>query len=439
MALPQLGAWVLEELPKLNLAILRDVLAPRALTEALDEMVLPELPLPERLSAAEAQQLVVNLGFVGASVARHYQERTPGGKETPERAFEGLEAGAERIPFQRYFAGLADRTGTGHDHRDSYASLVRWNVGTVEVRLGERTVAVLPGVFDDGRTRTYTGTSGEENFFALVKKGEAVERAVNDLLEPLTGPETRWDCPETASRVRTATVLVDALRQLFLEFAALPPEHSMPPEHFMDVFRQFAVHWTPGDIPPSGALDIEGLKRDFLLGIAIPDYDKHVRRLFPGLLTEERQALENLMARPTLPRRMAADLGIDLDRLPAAGLGELRGLIGHHHPVLNDWYDLLTAHARAAGSHLMLSKKFLFKPQRKRDAEGLGDRPLVSNRSGTTGMTETYLERLTRARRQHVLAELRPALDPEVREGAPISAVRSGLMEIAPVEVRLVS
>ena len=54
-----------------------------------------------------------------------------------------------------------------------------------------------------------------------------------------------------------------------------------------------------------------------------------------------------------------------------------------------DWYRLLTAHARAAGAHLMLSKKFLFKPQQQRDDAGLGDRPLVSNRAGTTGMNET--------------------------------------------------
>ena len=57
------------------------------------------------------------------------------------------------------------------------------------------------------------------------------------------------------------------------------------------------------------------------------------------------------------------------------------------------------AHARAAGAHLMLSKKFLFKPQTQRDLAGRGDQRLVSNRSGTTGMTETFLERLTRARR----------------------------------------
>ncbi|MFI5494903.1 hypothetical protein [Actinoplanes sp. NPDC051859] len=437
MALPQLGAWVLDELPRLNQGILRDEVAPSVLVDALHEVVLPHLPLPDRLSVPEAQQLVVNLGFVGASVGRHYQERTPGGKDTPERAFEGLEAGTGQIPFQRYFAALADHTGTGHDHRDSYASLVRWNVGTVEVRLGEQTVVSMPGVFSDGRTRTYTGTSGEEHFFALVKKGEAVEKAVNDLLEPLADPETCWACPEPMARVRTAITLLGTLRQLFLDFAALPPEHSMPPEHFMDVFRQFAVHWTPGDIPPSGALDIEGLKRDFLLGIAIPDYASHVRKLFPGLLTEERAILEELMVQPTLPQRVATSLGVDLEKLPDADPADLRRLVAAH-PVLILWYDILTAHAKAAGSHLMLSKKFLFKPQRQRDAEGIGDHALVSNRSGTTGMTETYLERLTRARRDHVLAPLHRAVA-EVGEGTPLHAVRSDMREIPPVGVLLVT
>ena len=37
---------------------------------------------------------------------------------------------------------------------------------------------------------------------------------------------------------------------------------------------------------------------------------------------------------------------------------------------------------------------------------GMPDAPLVSNRTGTTGMDETLLERLTRARRDHVLAGL---------------------------------
>ena len=55
----------------------------------------------------------------------------------------------------------------------------------------------------------------------------------------------------------------------------------------------------------------------------------------------------------------------------------------------------------------MLSKRFLFNPQRRRDEEGIGDRQLVSNRRGTTGMDESILDRLTRMRRDHLLTALR--------------------------------
>jgi hypothetical protein len=91
-----------------------------------------------------------------------------------------------------------------------------------------------------------------------------------------------------------------------------------------------------------------------------------------------------------------------------------------------DWYRLLSAHARASGAHLMLSKKYLFKPQRRRDHSGQGDQHLVSNRAGTTGMNETFLERITRARREHPLAPLRNAVfTPESSENEQARGVRS--------------
>jgi hypothetical protein len=73
----------------------------------------------------------------------------------------------------------------------------------------------------------------------------------------------------------------------------------------------------------------------------------------------------------------------------------------------------------------MLSKKFLFKPQRRRDEAGQGDRPLVSNRRGTTGMNELFLEKLTRARQEHLLAPLRGALSGETGEKVPGAEVPS--------------
>jgi hypothetical protein len=436
--LRRVGTWILDELPALNRAILSGQEPPDRLTAVLREAVLPALPAPERLDPAEAQRQVVHLGLIGASVARHFQERTPDGKAQPERAFDGLVAGIGAVPFRAYFAALADRTGTGHCHRETYASLVRWNVGTVEVRLDDRPLATLPGVFDDGRVRSYTGTGGEERFFVLVKRSEAVELAVNDLLEPFTEDGARLDSPDAVTRVRLATALLVALRRLFVEFAAQPPERSMPAAHFMDVFRQFAVHWSPGDIPPSGALDPEALKRDFLLGIGIEDYDRHVRRLFPALLDHERAVLERLMAQPTLPGRLLGAVSLDPGRLAGADPDDLRRLLGEH-PALLDWYRLLTAHARASGAHLMLSKKFLFKPQRQRDLTGIGDQPLVSNRAGTTGMTETFLERLTRARREHALAPLRRVLPSESADNGAQDAVPSHTGTAASVAAALVA
>jgi hypothetical protein len=421
------GQWVDNELPRLNRAILAGDVPPGMLADRARDVLLPHVPAVDGLSAADAQRMVVRLGFVGASIARHYQEWNPGGKETPERAFDGLEVDGR--PFREYFAALAGRTGHGHYGRDSYASLVRWNVGTVEVRRGGQLMSVLPGVFDDGRIRSYTGTPGEERFFLLIKKSEAIELAVNDLLVPLSDGAAGLLCDEVLERVRLATELIGAMRRLFLDFAALPPGESMPDEQFLDVFRQFAVHWTRDDIPPSGALDPESLKRDFLLGIGLSGYDQNVRRLFPALLNEERDALERLMTRPTLPDRLLTELGIGPDELRDA-----TGAVLGRHPGLIEWYRLLTAHARAAGAHLMLSKKFLFKPQRRRDLAGQGDRPLVSNRRGTTGMNETFLERLTRARQEHTLAPLRSALSAETAEKAAEPEVPSA----ASVSVALV-
>jgi len=409
---------------------------PAILKGPLRDTVLPALPPPAALTAGPARRLLVLLSLVGASVARHHQDHDPHGKANPEHAFDGLCAGPQALPYRTYFAAVADRTGTGHCGRDSYASLVRWNVGTVEVSLDGELAAVLPGVFDDGRIRSYTGSPAEERFFTLVKTGEAVELAVNRRLAPLTAPEWRLDDAEAGRRVRAATVLLDALRRQFVHFAGLPAARSMPANHFLDVFRQFAVHWTLNDIPPSGALDPESLKRDFLLGLSLPGYAGHVRRLFPALLADERATLEHLMTRPTLPRQLAKTLGIDLAALPTADPAALICLV-ERHPILIDWYGLLTAHARVAAAHLMLSKKFLFRPQGRRDAAGLGDGPLVSNRRGTTGMTETYLERLTRARREHVLTPLRQAVRGKTVEMVAPPAVPSPSEAARRVEVRL--
>jgi hypothetical protein len=403
--LERLGDWAYADLPRLNRAILAAELPAHALIDALDRSVLATLPDPESLDVRQAKQALVLLSFCGASVARHYQGGNRERAATPDRAFASLAVGPRRIPFRDYFTRLADQSGTGHPSRDSYASLVRWNVPTVAVCWAGERIAVLPGVFDDGRVRTYTGHEGERLFFELIKKSEAVELAVNGLLQPMSDRLVGLESEDAVDRVLAATTLLNALRQLTADFIALPARRGMPPDHFVDVFRQFAARWSVGDIPPSGALDPESLKRDLLLGLDIPGRDQHVLRLFPALLSVERAELTRLMHRPTLPEALLASLRLDPAALREMPAGELRATL-RRHPALAAWYLLLSAHARASGLHLAAAKKFLFRTARERDLAGIPDTGIVPRKYGTTGMDESLLERLARVRHNHVLANL---------------------------------
>jgi hypothetical protein len=422
----RVNAWVMTELPSLNRDILARRRPPGDLGMELARSVLAYLPLPESLTTGEAQQMVVLLGLAGASLGRHYQELSPDHRATPERAFDRCPVGAEAIPFGAYFGRLAERTGTGHCHRDSYAALTRWNVPTTEVWWAGERIAVLAGVFGDGLVRTYTGTADERRFFELIKVSEAIEQAVNATLMPLSDTTLDARDPEALDRVGLAVALLAELRRVNAHFAALPPGEGLRAEYFMDVFRQYAVHWTPGDIPPSGALDPEAIARDCLLGVRSSGYQAHIERIFPALLDAERELLARLMGRPSLPCIALRSLGIDAAALAEMSPAQLRKTVGRH-PVLAALYLLLVAHARMSGVHLKMAQKYLFDPQRRREIAGLGDPHVVSNRRGTTGMDERYLQELTRERHQHVLACLHVLGGNELAALAGLDRAQAGL------------
>ncbi|MCA2216231.1 hypothetical protein [Jidongwangia harbinensis] len=420
----RLDAWFREEMPELNRAVLGGT-APRTAVADAMSIILPDLPSPTRLTPRVAQELVIGMGLAGSSVARHYQENDADHKQHPEHAFDGLAAGPEMLPFRTYFAALAERTGTGHYGRDAYASLVIWNVPTIAVHFGGAVLATLSGT-TDGVILSYTGDPAEQWFFELVKRGQTLELGVNTVLEPLVEGEVGLTSDEGLHRVRQATTLLEALRRLFLEFADARHGAGMQPQYFMDVFRQFAAHWVPGDIPPSGALDVDALKRDFLLGTTHESYVRHVQRIMPALLARERSELQHCMDRPSMPDRLLAAVGLDRAGLAELSPYQLEALAGTH-PAVADWHRLLSSHARAAGAHLMLSKRFLFNPQRRRDSEGIGDRQLVSNRRGTTGLDESILDRLTRMRREHPLAPLRRTSAQLARAAGPLPVAKVSL------------
>lgn len=405
MILEYLRRWSVTALPQLNRQILAQVARPRDLVDALNRAVLPDLPLPDALTPRQAQQAVVLLGFAGASVARHYQTAYRAYRRSPERAFAGLAVGDGGVPFLAYFGQLARRTGTGHGGRDSYAALVRWNVPTCEVLWRGQQLAMLPGVFDDGLVRTYTGDRGERRFFELTKKTEAVEWAANALLTPIAAGEIALGSPAAIYRMELATTLMTATRRLLLDFARLPAGHGLAPDHFIDVFRQFAGHWRPGDIPPSGALDPEALKRDLLLGLDLPDLHGHILRVYPALLGAERAALSALMCHEPLPLQLLESLRLTRSELAALPVPSVAELV-RAHPELAACYLLCTAHGRVSAAHLALVEKFLFRPARNRDVLGIPDNPVVSNWRGTTGMDEPLLARMVRVRQLHALAPL---------------------------------
>ena len=395
--------WTLTELPGLNRAILSGRQAPETLATRLRRDVLSELPTARSFRPDEARRMVVLLGLAASSVARHHQEADISRKAAPERSFDALAVGRDETPFLGYFAELAAATGTGHPDRDCYASLVRWNAPQTRVEVDGECVARIPGCFPDLEIRTYTGDPGEVSFFELLKKSEAFELAVNRTLEPVASGAVDARSPEAAARALASARLMYALIRFNQDFAARPAERGgLHIEHFLDVFRQFAVHWRLGDLPPTGAQDPEFICRDLLLGIDFPGYPQQVRHIVPSLLAPERAVLEHCLGRPALPTLVLRSLGLSAAALAKSPPDRL-GRIVSEHPQLAAWYALLAANAKFGAVHLMLTEKYLFKPQRDRDRSGAGDRPLVSNRRGTTGMEEPLLVQLTRARRNHPL------------------------------------
>jgi hypothetical protein len=163
----------------INREILAGRSSPETLRLDLDRNVLAHLPSPERLTEEQAKRLVVILGLAGASLGRHHQEAADVNRGAPEAAFAGLRVEAGGESFLQYFARLAEQTGSEHGPRDSYASLVRWNLPEVDVHWGGERLALLPSAFDDGLVRSYTGVTDECRFFGLLKSSEAIELAVN--------------------------------------------------------------------------------------------------------------------------------------------------------------------------------------------------------------------------------------------------------------------
>jgi hypothetical protein len=396
----RLNTWTLDRMTWLNREILAGRLPVAALITELTTQVLPALPSPAFLSRKTAQQLIVLMGFWGACVARHQQEHDRSLTSAPERALAPLRIGSES--FQEYLTRVVIQSGTGHPPRDSTVSLVRWNPPTATVRWNQRTLT-YPGVFDDGRTRSYTGNFGEIEFFCLHKRSEALERAINQILEPLHTGRVPITSELAVRAILDARDLLGIVRKLFIDFTALPPERKLSPQHFSGVMRQFAVHWQKNDVPPSGAEDPEYVKRDYILGINYPCYEEHIQTMLPAMLSTDRKEIATARRHPSLPQTLIQEAKINTTDLHAASDRQLLSLVATC-PALEATHQLLAAQARLSSAHLMLATRYVYEMGR-RDADTHNER-IVSNDRGTTGMNREALRRLHQGRRTHTLARL---------------------------------
>ncbi|GAB3655908.1 hypothetical protein GCM10027589_15290 [Actinocorallia lasiicapitis] len=413
----RLNEWSLRELPGLNRAVFSGELRLLDLVGRLrGELV--ALPEPESFGSADVRRLLVLLGFIGSSVARHRQEQDLSLKEVPERSFASLPLGPGGTPFLDYYARLGALVG--HPRRFCFASMVWWNMPEVEVFWEGRLVGGLPSVFADGAVRSYTGAVGEYRLMEINKKCGAVEEAVNRCLAPLHEGEVRASSEEGLGRLHQAAGLLDVVRALLQEFEERPPGQGMDVDYFMDVQRQFDVHWEAADVPPSAAQDAEFLKRDLILGLDVPGYASQIQRMFPALLQVDRDALLALADRVTLPEVVLGEVGLSAAGLAAMGRQELCAVV-RRHPQVAACHLLGRVHAAVSGVHVKITQKYLFAPTRRREEAGIGDNPLVSNLEGATGIGEERMKALTKARRRTPLRALNAV---PVRELVEVARLR---------------
>jgi hypothetical protein len=397
-AIDRANHWTLHRLTELNRDFLAGHCPLASFVLELNRSVLGELPPAESFSPAQARQMVVLLGLIGGSLGRQYQQHDAAYRAVPERAFELALVGPGGEPFRAYFAALADRTGTGHCHRDAYASLVRWNLPATEVWWAGERLAVLPTVFEDGHARTYTGGAGERRLFELLKLAETVERAINLRLVPICAGEVDVLSGEARNRTALGAVLLGELRRLTTAIAGTAGA--------LDRMREFAVHWTLGDLPPGGAPGPESLARDLLVGVDFDRYGEFERRFGPALLDEERLRLDALRFGPSLVRLVRAALPLGgrqaLSQLSTTRLGALVAA----HPILAALYLLLTEQARLSGAQLRLSRRY---------QPAAASLPATADRTVSGASPEPVEAGLARARQHHPLVPVGqlPAADLE--------------------------
>lgn len=391
--------WMVHGLPVLGSRVTAGALHLAEYLAAVNHAlrILPDTATVDRF---EARRLLVELGICGSSVISYHQSLGKSGSDVfPAYGLGRLAVGASATPFRDYFAQIVEKSATGHPQRDAYASLILWNAPSTAVHWEGERVATIPSAFHDGATRSYTDQVGERQLIELFKRCQTLELAANNLLRPIwLGGAAELDRDEVATRFAGARRMLAAVRFLLLSFRGGDERGSLSVSHFMSVFRQYAVHWDIGDVPPSGPQDIEFVIRDIMVGMLSRRYREHVIRIFPGLLSTEQAELSRCMTWPSLPRVLLDEIAMSATELHAQSDADLASLVGRH-PAIGECFLFNKMSARVSAAHLALAKSYLYKHVEESPPENMP----VPNDRGITGLTESTLDTMNRKRRRHPL------------------------------------
>ncbi|WP_344567154.1 hypothetical protein [Streptomyces axinellae] len=419
----RIDEWTLGVLPRFNQQIPTGQAHVPDMVAAMNSM-LTDMPSADTFSLLQKKQLLVLLGIWGSSAVRHSQERSPYLRDNdPSEILRNISVGGRPVTLKSYFRQLADSSATGHPYRDAYASLVRWGTPASAAFWNGEKLVELPSVFPGGPARTYTDDPGEHLILELFKRAETLERAANLVVEPLWAGSEKCSSREAQERLFIATNMLLGVHRLFLDFPQGDARGKLTVDHFVDVFRQYAVHWEIGDVPPSGPQDVEFVSRDLMSGFGTDSYRRHVWRIFPGLLAEERDRLRNAMDRPSLPELLMTEAGVTGEQLTAASTAELSEMV-RTFPSFASLFYFLNAGARLSAIHLAIAKKYLFKEIRARQRRLAEDSAVVPNDAGITGLEEKKLDELHRARHQHFLRTLSRISHADLQELSRVRPVR---------------
>lgn len=375
-----LRAWVLHELPRLNVALDAGTMpvtdfaqhARSALATIRPEDTLTLARLP-RTAGCELLHLV---GFLACSIEHHTQQA---GREPGE--------GLALVP------GLEDALAAL-----SVAAKLPPNLGLHGYWLANR----------DAEPLSFTGDDQERFFRRMVVEINELHERTAALLRPLTSGRVALTDPAAAKALERAAALQGEVHECYRGFRVrgARDQFQMTIAFFRDVMRtylvSFPVHGTTWHGPNAANVAAQA-SVDFLIGIVVPEYVSHVSERMNYLTDEERdQVREDLRAASVLARLLAA-LGLkaaDVETMDEAALGAVLA----HHPDLADTLRAFARFERAAGgasgAHFGLILTYLGKG----DATADGTQRAVDAGHGTGGRTHEQTKRVMEMRNRHPVA-----------------------------------